>query len=145
LSRVVTGRVVYIGNKSATEVEGMTEQLRGAIVLTHLPQSEFIDVDRPQPGLSNQPIRTGNPASPVARSSTPAAQLQSILQRAGAAVTLKPSAYRDGTVGVLGSQNTAATAVPSIVVAAEQYNMLSRMASDGQSAELRIELRTRYY
>jgi hypothetical protein len=145
LSRVVSGRVVYIGNKNATEVETMAEQLRGAIVLTHLPQSEFIDVDRPQPGLSNEPIRTGNPASPAARSTTPAAQLQTILQRAGAAVTLKPSAYRDGTVGVLGSQNTLATAVPSIVLAAEQYNMLSRMVSDGQPAELRIELKTRYY
>jgi len=145
LARVVSGRVVYIGNKSAAEAEAMTEQLRGAIVLTHLPQSEFIDMDRPQPGLSDEPVRTGNPASPVARSSTPAAQLQPILQRAGAAVTLKPSAYRDATVGVVGSQNTAANAVPSIVLAAEQYNMLSRMASEGQPAELRIELRTTYY
>jgi carboxypeptidase Q len=145
LSQVMTGRVVYIGNKTAAEVEAMIAQLRGAIVLTHLPQSEFIDVDRPQPGLSNEPIRTGNPASPTARSTTPTAQLQTILQRAGAAVALKPSAYRDGTVGVLGSQNTPSNAVPSIVVGAEQYNMLARLAGDGQPVELRVELRTRYY
>jgi Iap family predicted aminopeptidase len=114
-------------------------------VLTHLPQTQFIDTDRPQPGLSNEPVRTGNPASPAARSTVPINQLQSILQRAGAIVTLKPSAYRDGTVGVLGSQTTSATALPSIVVAAEQYNMLTRMAASGQPPELRVELRTRYH
>src|SRR5262249_21141448 len=119
---VVSGRVVYIGNKNTAEIEAIAEQLRGAIVLTHLPQAQFLDMDRPQPGLSDRSVQTGNPAIPQLRSETPVNQLQSILQRAGAAVTLKPSAYRDGTVGVTGSQNTAASAIPSIVVAAEQYN-----------------------
>jgi hypothetical protein len=145
LGRAVSGRVVYIGDKSAAEVEAMAAQLRGAIVLTHLPQAQFIDSDRPQPGLSDQAVRTGNPASPGARSTTPANQLQPMLQRAGAAVTLKPSAYRDGTVGVLGSQNTAATAIPSITVSAEQYNMLARLAAAGQAPELRVELTTRFH
>jgi Zn-dependent M28 family amino/carboxypeptidase len=60
-------------------------------------------------------------------------------------VTLKPSPYRDGTVGVLGSQNTAATAIPSITVAAEQYNILARLAASGQAPELRVELTTRFH
>jgi hypothetical protein len=145
VGRVVSGRIVYIGDKGAAEVEALTPQLRGAIVLTHLPQALFIDTDRPQPGLSDQPVRTGNPASPPARSTTPVNQLQTILQRAGAAVMLKPSAYRDGTVGVVGTVNTPPTSVPSIVVAAEQYNMLARMASSGQAPELKVELTTRYY
>jgi carboxypeptidase Q len=145
LGRAESGRIVYVGDKSAAEVEAMATQLRGAIVLTHLPQAQFIDSDRPQPGLSDQAIRTGNPASPAARGTTPANQLQPILQRAGAAVTLRPSAYRDGTVGVLGSQNTPATAIPSITVAAEQYNMLARLAAAGQAPELRVELTTRFH
>jgi carboxypeptidase Q len=145
LGRVVTGRVVYIGNKTAAEVEAMAPQLRGAIVLTHLPQAQFIDTDRPQPGLSDAAVRTGNPASPGARGATPANQLQPILQRAGAVVTLKPSAYRDGTVGVLGGQNTPATAIPSITVSAEQYNMLARLAAAGQAPEVRVELTTRFH
>jgi hypothetical protein len=145
LGRAVSGRVVYIGDKSAAQVEAMAAQLRGAIVLTHLPQTQFIDTDRPQPGLSDEPVRTGNPASPQARSTTPANQLQPILQRAGVAVTLKPSAYRDGTVGVLGSVNTQPDSVPSIVLAAEQYNMLVRMASSGQAPALRVELTTQYH
>jgi hypothetical protein len=123
----------------------MAGQLRGAIVLTHLPQSQFLDTDRPQPGLANDSIQTGNPAAPAVRSTTPVNQLSPILQRAGAAVTIKPSPYRDGTVGVLGGQGASPQAVPSIVLAAEQYNMLARMASSGQPAELRVELKTRYY
>ena len=98
-------------------------------MLTHLPQAQFIDTDRPQPGLSDQPVRTGNPTSPAARSTTPTNELLPLLQRAGARVALKPSAYRDGTVGVLGNRNTNPDAVPSIVIAAEQYNMLARLAA----------------
>ncbi len=145
LGRVVSGRVVYVGDKTAPQIEAMATELKGAIVLTHLPQTQFIDTDRPQPGLSDQPVRTGNPASPNARSTTPAGQIQTILQRAGAAVMLKPSAYRDGTVGVLGSQNTQTNSIPSIVVAAEQYNTLARLAAGGQPVEMKVELVTRYY
>jgi Zn-dependent M28 family amino/carboxypeptidase len=57
---------------------------------------------------------------------------------------LRPSAYRDGTVGVGGSRTTGDDDVPSIVLAAEQYNMLARLAMRGENADLRIELRTRY-
>lgn len=142
---VVSGPVMWIGNRTAAEIQAMEGRLRGAIVLTHLPQAQFIDADRPQPGLTDQTIRTGNPANPPARSTTPAKELLPLLQRAGVAVALKPSAYRDGTVGVLGNRETAPDAVPTITVAAEQYNMLVRLATAGGGAELRIELRTRYH
>ena len=142
---VLSGRAVYLGDKAAADIAGVASQLRGAIVLTHLPQTQFIDTDRPQPGLNDQPVRTGNPASPTAGSTTPAKELLPMLQRAGAAAVLKPSAYRDGTVGVLGNRDTTSDAVPSITVAAEQYNMLARLAAANVPVNLRIELRTRYY
>jgi hypothetical protein len=142
---VVSGRAVYVGDKAAADIAGLASQLRGAIVLTHLPQTQFIDTDRPQPGLNDQPVRTGNPASPTARSTTPANELLPMLRRAGAAAVLKPSAYRDGTVGVLGNRDTTSDAVPSITVAAEQYNMLARLAAGNVPVALRIELRTRYH
>ena len=145
LSRVVTGRVIYVGNKTPAEVQTMSEQLRGAIVLRDLPQTQFLDADRPQPGASNAPVQTGNPAAPAVRPTRDTNDLRGILQRAGAAVILKPSPYRDGTVGVLGQQTTTATDVPSIVVAAEQYNVLARLASSGLSPQVRIELQTKYY
>jgi carboxypeptidase Q len=142
---VVSGRAVYIGDKTADEIAALAPRLQGAIVLTHLPQALFIDNDRPQPGLNDQPVRTGNPASPTARSTAPFAQVQAALQRARAGVALKPSAYRDGTVGVLGSRDTAIDAVPSITIAAEQYNMLARLTAANEPVELRIELRTQYH
>jgi len=141
---VLSGPVVYVGDKTATEIEAMAPSLRGAIVLTHLPQTEFLDADRPQPGRSADPIRTGNPPIPRVQSTTAARELSDILRRAGAGVTLRPSAYRDGTVGVGGSRTTPDGAVPSMVLAAEQYNMLVRLAEGGTPAELRVELRTRY-
>ena len=144
IAGVLTGRALYIGDKTAADIARLAPQLRGAIVLTHLPQTQFIDTDRPQPGLSDQPVRTGNPASPSARSTIPTNELLPLLQRAGARVVLKPSAYRDGTVGVLGNRNTTSDAVPSITIAAEQYNMLARLAAATIPVELRIELRTRY-
>ena len=141
---VVSGRAVYVGDKTAAQIQAMAGQLRGAIVLTHLPQTDWVDKDRPQPGLDDRPVAAGNPTLPQARSTTPASELMPLLQRAGAAVALKPSAYRDGTVGVLGNRATSSDAVPSIVVAGEQYNVLARLAAGGHPVSLRIELQTRY-
>jgi carboxypeptidase Q len=140
---VVTGRVVYVGDKTAAQIQAIAGQLRGAIVLTHLPQTQFVDNDRPQPGLNDSPVATGNPTLPGARSTTPNNELMPLLLRAGAAVALRPSGYRDGTVGVTGNRATATDAVPTIVVAGEQYNVLARLAAGGQPVSLRVELRTR--
>lgn len=137
--------VVYVGDKTADEIRAMAGSLRGAIVLTHLPQEGYLDEDRPQPGLSDAPIRTGNPSFPPVRSTTPAREMAPILQRAGAAVTIRPTQYRDGTVGVGGNRGTPDDAVPSLVMAAEQYDMLARMAAEGVTPTLRVELRTRYF
>ena len=60
-------------------------------------------------------------------------------------MALRPSAYRDGTVGVTGNRATPPDAVPSIVVAGEQYNVLARLAAEGRPVSLRVELRTRYF
>src|SRR6185436_8597023 len=57
---VVSGPVVYVGDKTAAQIQAMAGQLRGAIVLTHLPQADFVDMDRPQPGLDDRPVATGN-------------------------------------------------------------------------------------
>jgi carboxypeptidase Q len=141
---VLTGRVVYVGDKTAAEIAAMSAELRGAIVLANEPQTEFLDADRPQPGLGTT-VRTGNPPGIPLRSMTPARGMLPLLQRAGAGVVLHPSPYRDGTVGVNGNRATSDDAVPSMILAAEQYNMLARLAAAGEPPELRVELRTRYY
>jgi hypothetical protein len=142
---VVSGRAVYIGDKTAAQVKAMAAQLKGAIVLTHLPQTQFVAGDRPQPGLDDRAVATGNPTLAQARSTVPANELTMILKEAGAAVALRPSAYRDGTVGVTGNRATPTDAVPSIVIAGEQYSVLARLAVQGRPVSLRVELRTRYF
>lgn len=141
---VVEGRVVYVGDKTADEVRAMASSIAGAIVLTHQPQSAFRDDDRPQPGMNDDPIRTGNPPGIPVESTVPRRELADLLQELGAAVTLRPSIYRDGTVGVLGSRATPEDAVPSMILAAEQYNMIVRLTQRGVPVDLRVELVTRY-
>jgi len=142
---VVTGRVVYVGDKTAGQIQAMAGQLRGAIVLTYLPVTEFVVSDRPQPGLNDRPVATGNPMLPQPKSTTPATELSALLKQAGAAVALRPSAYRDGTVGVTGNRATPVDAVPSIVVAGEQYNVIARLAAQGRPVSMRVELRARSF
>ena len=142
---VLNGGAAYVGDKTAEEIQAMAAQLRGAIVLTHLPVVEFVARDRPQPGLDERPVETGNPSLPVARTRTPSRELMPLLARAGAAVALRPSAYRDGTVGVTGNRDTPPDAVPSIVIAGEQYNVLARLVAQGRPVSLRVELRTRFF
>jgi len=140
---VVSGRAVYVGDKTAEQIRAMAGQLRGAIVLTHLPVMEFVARDRPQPGLDERPVATGNPALPQPRASS--SDLVEVMRSVGAAVALRPSAYRDGTVGVTGNRETRSDAVPTVVIAGEQYNVIARLAAQGRPVSLRVELRTRYF
>jgi Zn-dependent M28 family amino/carboxypeptidase len=48
-------------------------------------------------------------------------------------------------VGVTGSRTTPSDAVPTIVVAGEQYHVIARLAAEGRPVSLRVELRTRYF
>jgi carboxypeptidase Q len=145
IASAVVGRPVYIGDKSGEQIEAMAGQLRGAIVLTHLPQTEFVDRDRPQPGLDERPVATGNPTLPGPRRQPSVNDLTMLLKKLGVAVAMRPSAYRDGTVGVTGNRATPSDAVPTIVVAGEQYNVIARLAAQGRPPTLRVELRTRYF
>ena len=138
------GRVVYLGNKTAAQVATMGTELKGAIVLTHPPVDTFVETDRPQPGIADKPIATGNPSLPTARAAIPARDLAPLLQKFGAGATIRPSTYRDGTVGVLGNRATAKDSIPAIIVATEQYNMMARLAAAGQPVSMVVESRTKY-
>lgn len=138
---VLEGRVVYLGDTSLEELQGMSEKLEGAIVFTHGQQTEFRDFDRPQPGLGER-VRTGNP--PRLSSNPPASmrEISPLLESAGAGIRIRPTTYRDGTVGGTGNRNTPPDAVPSLTLSAEQYNMIARLSERGVPVELRVELQT---
>jgi carboxypeptidase Q len=145
---VLEGRPVYVGDRSATEIEAMAGELRGAIVLAQAPQTVFTRADRPQPTEVDGPVRTGAPERAPGEtgvSAVPMAELAPLLQRLGAGAMLRPSRGEHGTVFVLGNRATPDDAVPSLVVAAEQYNLLVRLLEADAPLRVRLELRTRYH
>ena len=59
----VTGRTVYIGDKTAEQIHAMAGQLRGAIVLTHFRKPN--SGSRPAAAWSRRTaVQTGNPGLP---------------------------------------------------------------------------------
>jgi hypothetical protein len=141
---VVTGAPIYIGDSTLAEIDRLGARLRGAIVLTSRQQTEFLQTDRMQPSEGNGPVQTGNPPFPNPSSATPAQQMLGRLRDLGAAVALSPGAMEYGTVRVQGNRNTPRDAVPTVVLAAEPYNMLVRLVQSGAPVQLRIEVGARF-
>ena len=142
--RVIEAKPVWVGGKTAAEISAMRATLRGAIVLTQPLQAEFVRADRPQPSASDAPVRIGAP--PMPRSGGSAADARAISQAlhdAGAGVLIRPSAGEHGTVFVLGTDR-GENAMPSMVLAAEHYNMIARMLDKGLPVKLRVGIAARY-
>jgi carboxypeptidase Q len=139
-----TGAPIYLGDKTAAEIEAMGEKLRGAIILPVRPQAQFAERDRIQPAAIDSNIRSGAPAFPNATSATPLNAMRPLLQRFGAAVILRPSAAQHGTAFVLGQRNTRDDAIPTIVLAMEHYNTVVRAAQGGAPVTLNVDMRSHY-
>jgi len=143
-SGVLTGTPVYLGDRSAEEIDALGDRLEGAIVLAARPQVEFLSEDRPQPAGDLESVRTGNPPFPMPSSATPRSELFARLDAVGAGVALSPGPTEHGTVRVQGNRNTSPDGTPSVALAAEQYNMLVRLVEAGLPVELRVGVDARY-
>jgi carboxypeptidase Q len=142
--RVIEASPVWIAGKTPADVTAMRDSLEGAIVMTQPIQTEFVRADRPQPSTSDAPVRSGAP--PMPRSGGSVADVRAIAQAlhdAGAGVLLRPSAGEHGTVFVLGTDR-GENAMPSMVLAAEHYNMIARMIDKGVPVKLRVGITARY-
>jgi hypothetical protein len=144
-SRALTGTPIYIGDSSAAEIDRLGDRLRGAIVLTHRPQTDFLRADRMQPSEGSGPVQTGNPPLPNPTSATPTAEILARLRAHGAGVALRPGAMEHGTVRVQGERTTPDGSVPSVILAAEHYNMLVRLVQAKVPVQLRVEVGARYH
>ncbi len=139
----IVGTPVMIGGRTPADVQAMRDRLRGAIVLSQTP-TEFIRADRPQPTLSDAPVKIGAPPNPGTRPS--AADTRAIgltLHDAGAGVIVRTSPGEHGTVFVLG-RDLGDAAVPTIVLAGEHYNMIARMLERGMPVKLRVNVQTHF-
>jgi carboxypeptidase Q len=153
-SASMTGEVeaapVFVGASSVQELDDMRNRLKGAIVLTQPVMTNFVREDRVQP---SEPSYRESPASPTAGGrggrgrgaggQSPAQQRAQILREAGPAVLLRPSRGEHGTMFVLG-RDSGDAAQPSVILAAEHYNMVVRMIGAGVPVKLRVNLRSRY-
>jgi hypothetical protein len=144
MKSAVSGAPIYLGDKTAAEIEAMGEKLRGAIILPVRPQTVFAEKDRLQPAALDTNIRSGAPNFANATSATPLNAMRPILQKYGAAVILRPSAAQHGTAFVLGQARTADDAIPSIVLVMEHYNTIVRAAQSGAPVKLNVDMRSHY-
>jgi hypothetical protein len=142
---MLAGAPVYIGDKTAEEIRAMGTKLKGAIVLPVPPQDALITADRPQPGDTEQRVRIGAPPFLRSEGKVPLRELPALLDEMGVGLVLRPNQGQHGTLFVLGSRTTTDRAAPSVIVAAEHYNMIARLVTHGVPVRLQGELRTRYH
>lgn len=134
---------VFAGGRRAAEVAAMKDRFNGAIVMT-AGETQFTREDRPQPSLSDTPVRIGQPPWVTPRQSQ--ADTRAIAQavrEGGAAVTIRTSEGEHGTVFVLG-RDQRENAIPSVVLAGEHYNMIARMLRRGIPVKLRVDVQSHY-
>ena len=135
---------VFIGDRTADQVEAGKGSLKGAIVLTQPLQTGFVRADRDQPATSDAPVRIGAPPMPPSgRSQADQRRITEILRSVGPGALIRANAGEHGTMFVLG-RDAGAAAQPSIVLAAEHYNMLVRMLASDVPVKLRVEVGARY-
>lgn len=140
------GKPVYIGELAdSTAVRARAADLRGAIVLATQPQTEFIDKDRAEPSLSEQPVPIGAPPFLYAKGPLPGRALGRVMREVGAGLVLRPTQGQHGTTFVLGNRATPLDAAPSVILVAEQYNMLVNALKGGAAVTLRARVDTRSY
>lgn len=141
----IVGQPVFAGAGTADEIAAMKDRLAGAIVLSQPLVESFVREDRAQPTASETPVRIGAPPMPRqgSRSQEDTRRIAQIVREAGPGVVLWGSAGEHGTVFVLG-RDQRENAVPSVVLAAEHYNMVARMVQRGIPVKMRVNVRTRY-
>ena len=137
---------IYLGDKTADQIKALGARLKGAIVLPQPPQEgqRLISADRPQPGDTEARVRIGAPPTQRAEGLTPIREMMPILQQMGVGLVLRPNQGQHGTIFVLGNRNTRDDAVPSVILAAEHYNMLARLVQHGTPVKLQAQVKARY-
>jgi hypothetical protein len=136
---------ILVGGKTAAEVTALRDRLPGAIVLAQPLVTGFVREDRQQPTTSETPVRIGAPPMPRqgAVNQADARQINEIVRGAKPGALLRSSAGEHGTVFVLG-RDQRENAAPSIVLAAEHYNMVARMLQAGVPVKMRVHMQTRF-
>ncbi len=142
----LVGAPVYVGGRTAAEVTAMKDRLAGGIVLWQPQVSAFVREDREQPTTSEAAVRIGAP--PMPRQANPnqadANRVAQLVREAQPGVMIRTSAGEHGTMFVLG-RDQGENALPSVVLAAEHYNMIARMVERGLPVRMRVNVQGRFH
>ncbi|QOC24120.1 M20/M25/M40 family metallo-hydrolase [Wenzhouxiangella sp. AB-CW3] len=155
----VTGPVVRVSLTDEDELEEARGTLEGKIVLMDDPRdpadrmdpsvhrhdddtlSDIVDFPIPQEG-------PGWDRSEWARRAAFREELHEFLVEEGVAATIHVSSWDHGIVRVTGGAGHGVDAnpgVPSLQMAAEHFNLLSRLVADEQEVEVRVHVRAQFH
>jgi hypothetical protein len=142
---------MYVGGKSVADVQALGAALKGAIVLTAPPMTNFVRKDRPQPSDDNYVAGSAAYATSAGRGNgggrgrgAAGPTVQQVLRDVGAGVLLKPSIGEHGTVFVTG-RDGGAGAVPSLTLSGEHYNLIVSMLQKNIPVKLRINVQSKFF
>lgn len=135
---------LYLGDKTAQQIQGMAAGIQGAIVMTQPIQTAFVRQDRAQPTEPGAAAPEVLSPPPLFRAGADAQRLLASIRDAHPGVMLRPNVLRDGTVYVTG-RDAGASGVPSIVLSSEHYNMIARMLEHRIPVKLRVNVQSKYY
>ena len=126
----IVGSPVWLGDKTPDEIAKYAGKLAGAIVLARPLQIYFERKDRPQPrgDTPGMPAQNNQPAlpPPTPEERARAQILAGMLPKEHVGALLEPNRGEFGTLFVTG-RDQGDNGVPTIVLAAEHYNLLVRM------------------
>jgi hypothetical protein len=138
---------VSTAGKSADEIAAMAPRIKGAALLQAGVITAFIDKDRQQPERV-EGARIGAPPAPREGSGARAGGSGTDAARSateGAAVLIKPSRGKQGTVFIQSGRGTPEATQPGIILMAEHYNIVARLLEAGTPVTLRVNVKTRFY
>ena len=129
---------VWIPGLDDAALTAQAGNLKGAILFTSPIQQYFIRADRP---AASGDLKRPSPAP--ARPPQLNAERLATLKAAGVGVTIEPNIGEHGTVFVTG-RDMGANSVPSIVLAAEHYNLVAKMLQQKIPVTLAVEIQATY-
>ena len=141
----ITGQPLMLGGKSAEQLRAYAGRLGGAIVMTQPVRTLFIRSDRPAASgdFRNPQAPTTPEAQTAQREATQ--ELNAMMQRERPALILESSGGEHGTVFVLGmNRRDANDTNPTVVLAAEHYNLIARMLEEGLPVSLSMRVDARF-
>jgi len=152
----IVAEPLFVAGKTAEQVEQIKGKIKGGIILDRPIQTNLLRTDRIQPtdpptqaaqtATAQRGQRRGtrggqNPPGPRPMNSR---ELAALLQNEKAGVILRTSQYVHGTVGVLG-RDRGDDAIPTIILAAEHYNMMARIIEHGFKVKIRANVQVQYH